>query len=137
MNNHIIWGQELGKKECPYLKRWVFDFKLFSIRIHHWTSGDDPRFFHDHPWDLLVFVLKGSYTDISPSGREHMPAGKMCIRKAEHRHTVETSGCCTILLCGPVKRIWGFWLKNKSGKDIWFKAKRFFLKYGQHQCENS
>ena len=129
------WRQKLGKPECPYLERWVFDFYFFSIRIHHWFFGDDPRHFHDHGWDFAGIVLSGSYVDVNPNGRELMNTGKVFYRKAEHRHTVETSGCWTLLITGKEKREWGFWLKNKSGKDIWFKAKRYFLKKGSHPCQ--
>lgn len=131
----LTWRQKLGKPECPYLERWILNFGVFSIRLHHWFFGDDPRHFHDHPWDFLVLVLRGSYWDVSPEGRELMSAGKAVYRKAEHRHTVETKGAWTLLITGPEKRVWGFWLKNKSGKDIWFKAKRYFIKKGNHPCE--
>src|SRR4051812_20885395 len=63
----IRWNEPLGKPECPYLKRWVFVFFGYSIRIHHWIRSDDKRFFHDHPWGFLTIVLKGSYIDVSPS----------------------------------------------------------------------
>lgn len=132
---NFLWGQKVGKPECPYLKRWVFDFGLFSIRLHKWNFGDDPRAFHDHPWNFVILVLKGSYIDVSPNGEELMSPGKIVYRKAEHRHTVKTKGCLTLLITGPEKRKWGFWVKNKSGKDIWFKAKRYFIKHNHHPCE--
>jgi hypothetical protein len=130
----ITWRQKLGKPECPYMERWVFDFRWFSIRIHHWFFGDDPRHFHDHPWNFFGIVLKGSYIDVNPLGEELMSTGKCFYRKAEHRHTVKTDGCITLLITGPVKRKWGFWLKNKSGKDIWFRARRYFSTKGHHPC---
>lgn len=61
----IIWGQELGDPECPYMKRWVLNFGKFAIRLHHWIGSDDPRNFHDHAWDFYTFVLKGGYTDVT------------------------------------------------------------------------
>lgn len=61
----IIWGQELGKPECPYLKRWVLNFGKFSIRLHHWMGSDDPRYMHDHAWGFYTLVLKGGYTDVT------------------------------------------------------------------------
>lgn len=61
----ILWGQELGKPECPYLKRWVFNFGLFAIRLHRWYSSDDPRYMHDHPWGFWTLVLKGGYYDVT------------------------------------------------------------------------
>jgi len=131
----LILNQKLGKHECPYLTRWVLDLRLFSIRLHHWHFGDDPRHFHDHPWAFLGIVLKGSYEDVTPQGEEHMHCGKVFFRRPTHKHTVKTKGCVTLIVTGPSIRPWGFWLKNKSGKDIWFKAKRYFIKYGHHPCE--
>lgn len=132
---NFIWNQKLGDQNKPYARRWVLDLGLFSIRLHHWYCGDDKRAFHDHAWDFITFVIKGSYVDVSPQGREPMPRWTVKYRKAEHKHTVETDGCWTIVLTGPEKRLWGFWVKNKTGKDIWFKAKRYFLKYKHHQCD--
>lgn len=131
----ITWKQKLGKEECPYLHRWIIDFKLFSIRIHHWFFGDDPRHFHDHPWSFLGMVLWGCYYDVTEKGEEYMWPGKIFYRQATHKHTVKTDGCWTLIFTGPEVREWGFWIVNKSKtKEIWFKAKRYFIKYGHHPC---
>jgi hypothetical protein len=78
------------------MERWVADFGLFSIRIHHWMASDDDRNFHDHPWWFITLVLKGSYTDMSPKGDFWMKPGYIRFRPAIHRHTVLVSagGCC-------------------------------------------
>lgn len=130
----FLWNQKLGDPNNPYLYRWVADFDLFSIRLHKWVCGDDPRHLHDHPWNFIVWVLKGSYFDVSKDKRELMNAGKICFRKALHAHTVETKGCWTLVLTGPEIRRWGFYTLNKTGGKIWLKAKRYFIKYGHHQC---
>lgn len=59
----LTWAQDLGKPECPYLRRWVLNFGRFSIRVHHWHRSDDKRAMHDHPWWFWTLVLKGSYED--------------------------------------------------------------------------
>lgn len=82
----IIWGQRLGLPECPYMRRWVIDFKIFAIRVHRWQGSDDARAFHDHPWWFLTLVLRGSYTDVSPDGRDQLRAGSIRYRPAHHRH---------------------------------------------------
>ena len=128
----VVFGQKLGNPDNPYMKRWCWITSKFSIRIHHWFYGDDPRAFHDHAWNFVCVVLKGSYEDITPDGTEHMSIGTISYRKAEHKHTIKTTGCWTLVLTGPEIRRWGFWIKNNSGKDVWFKAKRYFLKYGHH-----
>lgn len=132
----FLYHQKLGKPECPYMERWVADFRLFSVRLHHWYFGDDPRHFHDHPWDFWVFVVFGCYVDVNSQGRENMERFSLTFRPAEHKHTVETKGCWTLILTGPEKREWGFWVRNKSNtNDVWFKAKRYFIKHGHHPCE--
>lgn len=67
-DNHkagITWGQRCGLPECPYLRRWVFNFGVGSVRVHHWTGSDDSRHLHDHAWWFLTFVVRGGYTDVS------------------------------------------------------------------------
>lgn len=133
----IIWNQKLGKPECPYMRRWVFDFKLFSIRLHRWYFGDDPRHLHDHPWWFWTFILWGSYTDVIKEHKRKLNTWTLHYRPALHTHTVETKGCWTLLLCGPEKRIWGFWIKHKSGNPYWVKATRYFRKKGHHPCQTN
>jgi hypothetical protein len=127
----LTWGESLGRAECPYLKRWVLNLSLFSLRIHHWLSSDDDRNFHDHPWWFLTFVIRGGYTDVNPLGRERVGRWSVKFRPALHRHTVEvdTGGCWTILLCGPILRSWGFWVKEK-----FLKANKYFYQWGHHPC---
>ena len=128
----IVWNQSLGKQDDPYMKRWGLITSLFSIRIHHWFRGDDDRYFHDHNWNFWCMVLKGSYDDVSNNGIDTLRVGSIRYRKAEYSHIVKTTGCWTIVITGPKTRNFGFWVPNKSGKMVWFKAKRYFMKYG-HQ----
>lgn len=139
----IIWGQELGKPECPYLKRWVLNFGKFSIRLHHWIGSDDPRYMHDHAWGFYTLVLKGGYTDISQIGdipadhtypstlRQHLKRGSLTYRPAHHRHTVQTDsgGAWTLLLVGPFKRKWGFYVDGE-----YVGVREYFRKFGHHPC---
>ena len=156
----IIWGQELGKPECPYLKRWVLNFGKFSIRLHHWMGSDDPRYMHDHAWGFYTFVLKGGYTDVTEcswcggtnqkriavwpeaatdpcdycdDGRvsQHLKAGSFTYREALHKHTVQTdpSGAWTILLVGPFKRKWGFYVDGE-----FVGVRKYFREFGHHPC---
>jgi hypothetical protein len=126
----ITWGENLGRVECPYIKRWVFNFHFFSIRIHHWLHSDDARHFHDHPWWYLTLVLKGGYVDSSPDGLDILKMGSIRFRKATHKHSVLIfDPSWTILLTGPKKRVWGFWVGEK------FKRRnKYFFKYGHHSC---
>jgi hypothetical protein len=128
----IIWRERLGRPECKYVVRWVVDFGLFSIRLHHWLSSDDQRHMHDHGWGFYTLVLMGAYTDVSPQGEQRMTPGTIAFRPAEHQHTVrvDRGGCWTLLLTGPERRVWGFWVNGRFRK----RNKYFFI-HGHHPCE--
>ena len=128
----LTWGQKLGNTECPYIQRWVLDLGFFSIRIHKWFGSDDARHFHDHPWFYISLVLWGSYNDISPNGIKERKAPSIAYFPASHQHTVQLTSktCWTILITGPEKRQWGFWVKGKFRK-----RNRYFYDYGHHPCD--
>jgi len=115
-----------------YIERWYFETPLGSIRLHHWLHSDDSRNFHDHPWWFITLVLRGGYTDVSPSGTTVMNVGKITFRPANHQHTVQVNkgGCWTVLLTGPKIRKWGFWVGKKFKK-----ANKYFLEHGRHVCD--
>jgi hypothetical protein len=131
----ITWGEKLGRPECPYLIRWMIVTKWGSVRIHHWRFGDDPRAKHDHQWNFITIVLRGSYADITPEGRELLRAGAIRFRSATHVHTVDTKGCWTLLLTGRPIREWGFWSYTKGGKFRWYKHNKYFYINGHHPCK--
>ena len=122
--------QELGKVGDPYLVRYVLDFGLFSIRLHHWRHSDDLRHKHDHAWNFLIFILYGSYLDISDSGEEYCHFGMVKYRKATHQHSVKliSKNCWTLLLCSKEFRKWGFYVNGKFRK-----RNKYFYEYGPHQ----
>lgn len=128
----IRWREPLGKAECPYAYRWVFNLGLFSFRVHHFLRSDDKRYFHDHAWWFVTMVLKGSYTDVSPAGEDRMTAGSIRYRAARHKHyvKVEDGGCWTILLTGPMMRKWGFWVDGKMKRPL-----KYFHKFGHPPCD--
>lgn len=112
--------------------RWRIEVPRYgSVRVHHWTGPDDDRAFHDHPWWFITFVVRGGYTDRSPSGDEHLRAGSVRYRPALHRHTVvpDETGAWTVLITGPRTRVWGFWQDGKFRK-----ARRWFESKGHHPC---
>ena len=130
----IRWNEPLGKSECPYMYRWALILFGFSIRIHHWIRSDDKRFFHDHPFSFITFVLNGGYTDVSPNGRQELKFGSIYFRKAEHKHYVEVNegGAWTLLFCNRPRRNWGFWIKSNQ----FFRPLRYFNKYGHPPCSD-
>lgn len=138
--DHLSWlcGEELGRGECPYLRRWVLDFKFSSLRLHHWMASDDQRHPHDHPWWFWSLVLRGRMTEC-PANVDPLRPGKLRevgsleFFQAEHRHSVRVTpgeGCWTLLLTGPEKRVWGFWVNGRFRK----RNKYFYMKQ-HHPCE--
>lgn len=130
-----IWNQRLGDEGNPYLRRWVLSTRFGSIRLHKWTCGDDDRNFHDHPWWFITFVLAGSYRDVSPDGEDILHRGSIRFRRAHHRHTIYTDGATTLLITGPPKRIWGFWIKKHNGREKFIRAREYFFRFGHHHCD--
>lgn len=63
---------------------------------------------------------------------DHLSAGSLRVRQAEHRHTVivDDGGAWTVLLTGPEKREWGFWVKGRFRK-----RNRYFYDHGHHVCD--
>lgn len=132
----VKWRERLGLPECPYVIRWRVETPWFSVRLHHWLGPDDDRAFHDHPWDFTTLVLKGGYTDHSPNfwpHGEHLGAGAIRRREAEHQHTVvpDPGGAWTVIVTGPRRRAWGFW--DAGMKFI--KANKWFASRGHHPCD--
>jgi hypothetical protein len=128
----IRWKEPLGRKECPYLIRWVLNLGLFSVRVHKWLRSDDKRFFHDHSWWFIVLVLRGGYTDVDSSGnRDEMGQFSIRFRRSTHQHYVEVpeKGCLTLLLCGPPHRNWGFWVKGVFKRPL-----KYFHRFGHPPC---
>ena len=128
----IFIHDKVGLPDCPYLERWILNFNLFSIRLHKWHSSDDQRYFHDHEWDYITFVLRGSYRDISPNKEVNLKALTIAYRKAEHQHKVLLlkKPCYTLLLTGPKRRQFGFWVNGKFKK-----RNRYFYDFKHHPCE--
>ena len=133
----IIWNQYLGRADCHYMRRWVLNLGICSIRLHQWFSGDDRRAFHDHGWHFLSVILWGEMVDVNPAGRERLTPLDVSLRSALHQHTVETNGCWTFLICGPELREWGFYVRRLTGIDRFVKASRYFREAGQHPCQSA
>lgn len=124
--------EKLGRvEECPYLTRWCFITPLFSIRLHKWLGPDDDRHFHNHPWNFIIFVLKGSYLDITKNGVQYMKRFSLTYRSYKHSHTVEPldKPTWTLILTGPKINNWGFWVGNKLVRPL-----KYFYKKGHHPC---
>src|SRR4051812_27033666 len=127
----IRWCEPLGRKECPYAYRWIFNFGLFAIRLHKWIRSDDKRYFHNHSWGFLTFVLKGGYTDVTKDKRDVLTRFSLRYRPANHFHYVEVpqGGALTLLVTGPAFQNWGFLVNGRLKRPF-----KYFHKYGHPIC---
>lgn len=129
----IRWNEPLGKPECPYAYRWVFNFYYFSFRVHHFLRSEPIAHPHDHAWDFITFILKGGYMDVSPDGVEKLRQGSVRFRKAEHIHNVvlpPKKNCWTFVVAFKPKRKWGFWVNGKMKRPL-----KYFHRYGHFPCD--
>lgn len=133
----FYWNEPLGDEHCPYMYRTVLDFGRFgSLRMHRWLRGDETRARHDHPQDFLTLVIWGSYIDDTADGQDRLHVGSIRFRKAEHIHTVTTTGCWTLLYFWPKRREWGFWHPNRRGNGLrWFSHRSWHAWKGQVPCD--
>lgn len=110
----------------------MFIFFGYAVRIHHFVRSDDKRYFHDHAWWFVTLVLRGSYTDVSPTGRDQLKTFSLRYRPANHAHYVEVpeGGCWTVLLTGKPLRKWGFWVDGKLKRPL-----KYFHRFGHPPCD--
>ena len=103
----------IGPRDNPYLLRWwiIPRNRFFNIYLHCILADDDDRALHDHPFDNVSVLLKGSY-------REHLKGGLSKIvrrfrprfRRAEcaHRLEVVDGPVWSLFITGPRRREWYF-----------------------------
>lgn len=103
--------------------RWL------NIYLHKYTGSDDDRALHDHPWNSVSFLLKGSiievkrHTSCDPVGIGDMsPAFHVWETKTEvqrfvlfyrnaeyaHRLIINSNIAWTLFITGRKIRAWGF-----------------------------
>jgi hypothetical protein len=112
--------------------RCVITFFGYSIRLHHWVASDDQRYLHDHPWWMLILVLKGSYKDIGEKVIDKLTFSSIRFRRANHRHTVLVDNSCwSLLITGRPINQWGFYIPNRIKR---LRPLRYFSRYGHHPC---
>lgn len=120
-----------------YLERWVLDLYIFSIRVHNFQRSDDDRALHDHPFGFVTLVLKGMYVDVTQPDQkiEVMRPGTIRFRPYTHTHTVSLPHelpCWTLVITGPVRHRWGFYVKNSLGEERFVNSQRYFREFGHH-----
>lgn len=111
---------------APYLVRYhVVKTRWLTIYVHKFEDPDADPEPHDHPWDFVSIILSGWYDEdvyrIRGLGvhvrRVRRERGGIVFRHAEWIHRIAVvgrsglHGCpVTLVICGPRRRRWGFWL---------------------------
>ena len=118
-------NEKIANKGVVYLHRWTLVLFGYSIRLHHWKSSDVGPHFHDHPFNFISILLKGSYTNCTPDGNRTIKAPAMWYADGRKQHRLEVHGSAwTVLLCSRPYRKWGFWVNNHLWRPL-----RYFHKF--------
>lgn len=119
----------LTRENIPYLIRYsIFDCKYFSIKIHKILQSDIGGF-HDHPWDYISIMIKGSYieetvveldTPYIITRQIKIKSPSIIYRNGKKLHRLlleENKTCTTIVITSKKYRSWNI-LPNNEGELI-------------------
>lgn len=114
-----------------YMRRWILRLPWLHLRLHNILRSDKGRDLHDHPFDFISIILRGSYTEITPGPdgtkvEKVWPRFSVIRRKAEDLHALKLHAgpVWTLVIAGQVRRKWGFMTKN--GWIPWTKYEQLF-----------
>lgn len=100
----------IGDGKTTYLNRLaVLTTPWFSIKLHRIYRPDQQRDLHDHPWNFLSIILRGSYKENTPQGIKHRKWFNW--KRAEDSHTIRWVSrvpVWTLVFTGAARRVWGF-----------------------------
>lgn len=88
----------------------------FAVYLHAIHRPDHDQELHDHPWDFVSLVLRGSYIEQTPCCegcpfRRHRLVRWINSKRAEDAHRivrVDRAPTWTLVFCGRRRREWGF-----------------------------
>lgn len=134
---HPAFKEHEGCGSVSLFKRplaWLFQQCGIAIRIHKILRSDAGRDFHNHPWNFVTILLKGSYFEVIPKfnengfyeGEKHTfyENGEILYRPHKHFHRlnllvrqvfnnnkvidVQYVPVWTLFITFRKRRIWGF-----------------------------
>lgn len=107
---------------------WALQKLGIAIRVHHILREDSDRHLHDHPWNWVSVVLRGSYVEERPSDPDQHPihdaystefrvrvAGSIAGLRVPGRHrirAVSEGGVWTLFITTRYRQGWGFYTKD-------------------------
>lgn len=97
-----------------YMRRFIFETPLFSIRVHHILKSDDDRWLHDHPFAFASVLLSNGYREVTPERVKDWPRFSIITHKPTdlHRIVANKGDVWTFVVTGPRVRTWGFQTKD-------------------------
>ena len=133
-----LWGfmnrRVIAEGDNVYLDRLsLITTPWFSIKLHRIYRPDQQRDLHDHPWNFLSIVLRGEYVEDVPclhkvyaqkAYREVRHIRWFNWKKAEDLHAiswVSRSPVWTLVVTGPRRRVWGFFVEKLKQWVAWDK----------------
>ena len=112
-----------------HFQRWmVLDTLWFKIYLHKLSRSDTDKHMHDHPWNFISLILKGSYEEFTLK----KPYWDKFVKKTysvgsviKHNHTdahkitLLTPDVWTLVFIGSKRFDWGYqtekgWMSNKE-----------------------
>lgn len=125
----------------PFLERWGLCHERLGGFYLHKIAGPDPGLdLHDHPWTFVSVVLWGGYTELRAATGQAVDLAEIASRFPDtctpgyvnerhafsvrrmkltvcHRIVAVLPGTWTLVLRGPTRRKWGFYLP--AGRVPW------------------
>lgn len=125
----------------PFLERWGICHERFGgFYVHKIADADPGLDLHDHPWAFISIILRGGYTEQAIGTDVAVECAKVADRWPEtcqpgierrfgwlsvhrmpltvaHRITAALPNTWTLVLRGPTRRVWGFYLP--TGRVAW------------------
>ena len=110
--------KEIKSKEGDvHFKRWqILKTPFGSIWLHAIHKADQDKHLHNHPWDFISVVLKGSYKEMTQQGIKFQTPGKINVRDGSEYHKileVESEVVYTLFFVSKPKRLWGYDVDNR------------------------
>lgn len=113
----LKWVKEIKSKEGElHFKRFsIFACRYFSIYIHHIYKADQDKHLHNHPWNYVSMVIKGSYLEQSVAGVNHIMPFSFNYAKRNRFHKIlklNDEKVISIFITGKRHKTWGYNVDN-------------------------
>ena len=100
-----------------HFKRWeILKTRWGSIWLHAIYKADADKHLHNHPWDFISVVLRGSYYEQTPLGNKKQYPGKINVRDGSEYHKIlelVSPVVYTLFFASKPKRLWGYKVMGK------------------------